>query len=231
MTSGLGPDATNRYLYTAVLFWAGLTHLLCGQLTSAEDIFRKSLNPCTESGFSALAASHTIYLGLLSALRGQPQTGLEQLRRGTKLAAAGSSVVRQEPQERVFGYLLALGYQLAGRPDAALAILIPAIDWTEQSGAEAGLAGMHALKGRLLDGKSNSAEAEKSFRTSIEIARRQSAKSLELQATTSLARLLAKQGRRDECRAMLAEIYNWFTEGFDTADLKDAKALLDQLNQ
>ena len=54
---------------------------------------------------------------------------------------------------------------------------------------------------------------------------------MELRATTSLARLLAKQGRRDEARAMLAEIYNWFTEGFDTADLKDAKALLDELNE
>jgi predicted ATPase len=88
---------------------------------------------------------------------------------------------------------------------------------------------MHLLKGRLFEGKSNTKEAENSFRTSIEIARRQSAKSLELRATTSLTRLLAKQGRRDEGRAMLAEIYGWFTEGFDTADLKDAKALLDEL--
>ena len=68
------------------------------------------------------------------------------------------------------------------------------------------------------------------FRTAIEIARRQSARSEELRATTSLARLLAKQGRRDEARTMLAEIYGWFTEGFDTADLKDAKALLDELS-
>jgi predicted ATPase len=72
-------------------------------------------------------------------------------------------------------------------------------------------------------------QAENSFRTAIEIARRQSAKSLELRTTASLAQLLAKQDRRDEARAMLAEIYNWFTEGFDTADLKDAKALLDEL--
>ena len=57
------------------------------------------------------------------------------------------------------------------------------------------------------------------------------AKAWELRTTTSLARLLAKQGRRDEARAMLAEIYGWFTEGFDTADLKDAKALLDELNE
>ena len=56
-------------------------------------------------------------------------------------------------------------------------------------------------------------------------------KSLELRATTSLARLLAKQGRHDEARTMLAEIYGWFTQGFDTADLKDAKALLDELHE
>jgi predicted ATPase len=67
------------------------------------------------------------------------------------------------------------------------------------------------------------------FRSAIEVARRQSAKSMELRATTSLARLLAKQGRHDEAGSMLRGIYNWFTEGFDTADLKDAKALLDEL--
>jgi predicted ATPase len=99
----------------------------------------------------------------------------------------------------------------------------------ERSAALRELASMHLLKGRLLEGKFHLEEAENSFRTSIEIAQRQSAKSLELRATTSLARLLAKQGKRDEARATLAEIYNWFTEGFDTADLKEAKALLDEL--
>jgi predicted ATPase len=62
------------------------------------------------------------------------------------------------------------------------------------------------------------------------IAYRQGAKSWELRATTSLARLLANQGHRDEARTMLADIYNWFTEGFDTADLKDAKAPLEELS-
>jgi len=72
--------------------------------------------------------------------------------------------------------------------------------------------------------------AGQDFREAIELARNMSAKSLELRATISLARLLDQQGRRDEARTMLAEIYNWFTEGFDTADLKDAKALLDELS-
>jgi predicted ATPase len=71
------------------------------------------------------------------------------------------------------------------------------------------------------------AEASGCFREAIEVARRQKARSWELRATVSLARLLEKQGHRDEARIMLSEIYNGFTEGFDTADLKDAKALLD----
>jgi tetratricopeptide (TPR) repeat protein len=71
--------------------------------------------------------------------------------------------------------------------------------------------------------------AENDFRESIALALTMGARSWELRATTSLARLLNKQGRHDEARAMLADIYNWFTEGFDTADLKDAKALLDEL--
>jgi len=78
---------------------------------------------------------------------------------------------------------------------------------------------------------SNAVEAEQSLRKAIEVARHQEAKFYELRATMSLARLLAKHGRRDEARAMLAQIYNWFTEGFDTADLKDARALLDELGE
>jgi predicted ATPase len=86
------------------------------------------------------------------------------------------------------------------------------------------------VKGELLLESQKSSEAETCFRRAIEIARRQSAKSLELRATTSLARLLDKQRKQDEARRMLGEIYGWFTEGFDTADLKDAKALLEELS-
>jgi len=77
-------------------------------------------------------------------------------------------------------------------------------------------------------GESQLAEAD--FREAIALAQKMSAKAWELRAATSLARLLRDTGRRDEARAILSEIYNWFTEGFDTADLKDAKALLDQLS-
>jgi predicted ATPase len=71
--------------------------------------------------------------------------------------------------------------------------------------------------------------ADRDFREVVAVAQRMGSKAYELRATTSLARLLAKHGKRDEARAMLAEIYNWFAEGSDTADLKEAKALLDEL--
>jgi len=81
-----------------------------------------------------------------------------------------------------------------------------------------------------MEDSSNRSEPEQCFRAAIQIARTQGAKTKELEATTSLARLIAGEGRRDEARAMLAEIYNWFTEGFDLSDLKQAKALLDELS-
>ncbi len=73
-------------------------------------------------------------------------------------------------------------------------------------------------------------EAEACFHKAIEIAQRQGAKSLELRAVMSLARLWQKQGKKEDARQMLAEIYGWFTEGFDTADLKEAKVLLEELS-
>ena len=93
-------------------------------------------------------------------------------------------------------------------------------------------ADLHRIKGDLLllQDEQDGAKAEECLTAAISIARRQNAKSLELRSTMSLARLLRDTSRRDEARAMLSEIYNWFTEGFDTADLKDAKVLLDELS-
>jgi predicted ATPase len=83
----------------------------------------------------------------------------------------------------------------------------------------------------LLLAQGDEAEAESSLHKAVEVARRQQAKSWELRATTSLARLWQKQGKVDEARQMLAEIYGWFTEGFDTPDLQEAKALLEELSR
>jgi ATP/maltotriose-dependent transcriptional regulator MalT len=117
-----------------------------------------------------------------------------------------------------------------GETDEAMKVLDEALVAAESTKERHEVALLYRLKGELMRMRSNHEEAERSFRAAMRIAKSQSAKSLELRAATGLARLLVKQGRRDEGRAMLAEIYGWFTEGFDTADLKDAKALLDELN-
>jgi predicted ATPase len=85
------------------------------------------------------------------------------------------------------------------------------------------------VQGELLLMQGDEAEAEASLHRAIEVARQQNAKSWELRSTTSLARLWQRQSKRGEARLILAQIYNWFTEGFDTADLKEAKALLEEL--
>ena len=116
--------------------------------------------------------------------------------------------------------------------DKASEALDEALTIAETDGARYWEAETHRLRGELAlrESESNRVEAETCFERATEVARQQSARWWELRATVSLARLLASQGRREEARARLAEIYNWFTEGFDTADLKDARALLDELS-
>jgi tetratricopeptide (TPR) repeat protein len=124
-----------------------------------------------------------------------------------------------------------MAYLKRGETDEAMRVLIQALAMVESIGERNNEARLYQLKGELLRTRDEASdrEAEQSFRTAIRIAQNQHAKSLELRATTSFARLLAKQGQADEARTTLAEIYGWFTEGFDTVDLKDAKTLLDEL--
>jgi predicted ATPase len=107
-----------------------------------------------------------------------------------------------------------------------------ALAHVERTGEKVDQAEMLRLKGELLlmRGVGATEETECCFRVALEVARMQEARWWELRASISLARLLAKRQKRDEARAILAEIYGWFTEGFDTADLKEAKALLDELS-
>jgi predicted ATPase len=124
---------------------------------------------------------------------------------------------------------LAEGYLAAGRPGEGLAAVEEAIDRAARSLNRFCEPELRRLKGELLLlAGAPEGEAEKSLRQAIAIAQRQEAKSWEIRATTGLARLLRRQGRIGGSREVLAPVYNWFTEGFDTADLKDANALLDE---
>jgi predicted ATPase len=127
--------------------------------------------------------------------------------------------------------MLAEAHGKAGEPEEGLALLDEAQGLVAKTGERTSEAEVHRVKGELLLARSPSDwnQAETTFREALEVARRQSAKSWELRAATSLARLWQRQGKRDEARDLLAPVYAWFTEGFDTKDLSDAKALLDEL--
>jgi predicted ATPase len=163
---------------------------------------------------------------------------LNQAEEGIVQSEDGIATARAAGFEFGLAYsLVALGngYGKAGRAADGLAAVAQGLAVSQKTGERWFDAEVYRLKGELLlkqDAHAESKvedEAETCFRQAVEIARCQQAKWWELRTTVSLARLLAKQGHRDEARAMLAKIYGWFTEGFDTADLKDAKALLDEL--
>jgi predicted ATPase len=183
----------------------------------------------TEHGFIFWLAEANILHGWAMAEQGRNQEAIAQIQEGlAALRTVGAEVERPLDLS-----LLAEACMKTGRLDDGLSALTEALAVADEREARVYEAEAHRLKGELLlkQNNSNAAEAQSCFQRAIEIARKQSAKSWELRATMSFARLLDKQGKRDEARAMLADIYGWFTEGFDTADLKDAKALLDELNE
>ncbi len=113
---------------------------------------------------------------------------------------------------------------------AALAALTEALEEQERTGQRRWDSELHRLEGIALFGLDRVEEGQNALEKVLRVARRQQAKAYELRAATSLARLWGERGRRAEARDLLAPVYSWFTEGFDTADLKDAKALLDELS-
>jgi predicted ATPase len=144
------------------------------------------------------------------------------------LRATGGELRR--PQ---FLALLAEAYGGIGQIEEAWNVLAEALAAVEKTGEGLYEAELYRLKGELLlrHSTENHSEAETCFHQALDIARRQQAKSLELRATVSLSRRWQQQGKRDEARELLAPIYGWFTEGFDTADLREAEALLAEVSR
>ncbi|MFN2272607.1 MAG: hypothetical protein ACK2US_17325, partial [Anaerolineae bacterium] len=174
----------------------------------------------------------TLHRGEAVAMLGQIQEGMAQMREGiAAFHAIGARVLLP-------GALgsLAVAQAKAGQPQEGLATLAEALDLVAETDEHHWEAELHRLRGELLlvQGEGGGAQvrlqAESCFQQAIEVARRQQGRSWELRATTSLARMWRKQGRVDEARQTLAAIYDWFTEGFDTADLRDARSLLEELS-
>ena len=201
--------------------------LVRGDSTAAQKHAEEAMALSEAFGFRSISAMATPWHGAALIAQGRYEEGIAEIGRGISAWRATGGTPRA--QELCF---LASGLGKVGRTQEGLEVVEEGFASIAKTGEQIAGPWLHHVKGELLllaQNPSDVAEAERCFRTAIEIASRQSARSPQLRSTTSLARLLAKQGRRAEAQEMLADIYGWFTEGFDTADLKDAKALLDKL--
>ena len=202
-------------------------HQFRREMRVAQDRAEVLITLAQEQQFPFFMAFGAILRGWALVQQGQAQEGIEQMHQGLiAFRATGSETFRPH-----FLTLFAEAHGTIGEPEAGLAVLAEALtlaDTTEERCYEAEL---YRLKGVLLlqQNADNQVEAETCFHHALDIARNQQAKSFELRAASSLARLWQQQGKRQEAHDLLAPVYHWFTEGFDTPDLKDAKALLDEL--
>jgi tetratricopeptide (TPR) repeat protein len=207
------------------LCWAALVHIFRHEPSAAAHCAGRALRICEEQRIAPVW--HALALGERGwALSASGETeGAVQIAQGVDSYGLGPSQ----------HWLLACqaDAQLAiGKPEAALASVAAGLKAVEKTGGAPLEAELYRLKGEaLLASAGTASEAETAIEQGIAIARRQNAKSWELRGTMSLARLRRQQGRPQEAAALLAPIYAWFTEGFDTADLKEAKTLLDQLTE
>jgi len=185
------------------------------------------LTLATTQEFPVLVGYGTGWRGWALAMQGQEAAGIAQMYQSLAASlATGQTLTRQR-----WLILLAEAAGHTGQVEEGLRLLAEALTAFEASGQGDMLAEAHRLQGELLlrQPSPDAAQAEGCFQQALTIARRQQAKSWELRAATSLARLWQQQGKRTEAYELLAPIYGWFTEGFDTADLQEAKALLDAL--
>ncbi|PWT82119.1 MAG: hypothetical protein C5B58_08780 [Acidobacteria bacterium] len=180
----------------------------------------------SEHGFPFYQALAEILAGCAAVHRGQAESGIEAIRRGLDgWQTLGSALAVPWFLGELADGLLALGHY-----DEALKIVNDALHQSERTGERQFAAELYRIAGAALIAQAKVADAEDHFRRAMQVAKTQGARIWELRATTNMARLLSQQGKCAEASGMLADIYNCFSEGFDIPDLKDAKALLDDLS-
>ena len=180
---------------------------------------------CREFGLAQEVEWGRSFQGLALADLGRPEEGVEQLRDSIEVQRRINAGLLRP----TFLAHLAEALLKAGRPDEGLAALDEAEAWAERTLERYYLAEIHRLRAELLRLKGDEDGAAASFDAALAFARRQGAKSLELRAATGMARLVAARGRVREARDLVAGVHGWFTEGFDTGDLAEARALIDEL--
>jgi predicted ATPase/class 3 adenylate cyclase len=217
----------HAYTYSRAFYWSSAFHAYCREWHLVEERATTAIDSARERGLAMVAAVAQIMRGAARAMLRAGDEGMAEIQEAMR--------AYRQTGARFHGtyYLILLAEALAarGRAEEGLEALDEAATLIEETDERYVEAEMHRLRGALLLAQSadNQTEAERCFHEALDVARRQEAKSLELRAAMSLARLRQRQGRADDARDLLAPVYDWFSEGFDTADLKDAKALLDEL--
>jgi tetratricopeptide (TPR) repeat protein len=240
----LAQEESFPFIQAWTLCFAAQVHWLRQELSAAKERVEASITLSTNHGFEEFRAVGMGLRGCVLVAEGLVEEGIAQMHQGmTVRQATGTTIGWPNVLAQ-----LARAYGKAGRPEAGLSLLDEALATADNTGQRMSEAVLYTFKGELLlqsksqgpksqlqqssetGGRSLELEAEECFWQAIAIAHQQQAKSLELRATMSLSRLWQRQGKREEARQRLAEIYGWFTEGFDTADLKEAKVLLKEFN-
>jgi predicted ATPase len=209
------------------LFHIGMKSTLERRAAEAEQRASETLALATENGLAMWSAYGLMLQGWALSQLGQRETAVERIRAG--LTATRETGARNF--EPLFLGLLGEALAVAGEIDEGLQVLAEALATADACGQKGTDAELHRLRGELLGRlrSPNWTEVEASLRVALAIAREQGTRGFELRAAVGLAHLLSNLGRREEARDLLAPVYGWFTEGFDTPDLKEAKALLDEI--
>jgi predicted ATPase len=221
----LSQRLAHPYTLGVTLYSAARLHIFRREVEATLDLVEAFMQLAAEQAFAFLTGLGTIMRGWALVARGDVDAGLSDLREGiTSVGSTGARV-------RYHLAYLAEAYAKAGRTDEGLRCVDEELALMDKTAERYYEAEFYRLKGILLLSQplDHQAEAEVCFQQALTIARRQQAKSWELRAATSLARLWQHQDKRKEAYELLDQVYHWFTEGFDTTDLQETKTLLDEL--
>jgi predicted ATPase len=225
----LAQQSAHPFSLGLALSCAAMFHQFRREVRAIQERAEVALSVAQEQGFPHWRTISAMMRGWALAQQGQAQEGVEQITEGVMTyRATGAEICRP-----YWLALLAEAHGIMEQPEAGLTVLTEALTHVDTTGERWYESELYRLKGVLLlqQSSDNRADAESCYHHALEIARTQQAKSFELRTATSLARLWQQQGKAQEAHALLAPVYNWFTEGFDTADLQEAKALFDELSE
>jgi predicted ATPase len=227
----LAEELAHPFNVAQALYYGAFTHLCRREARLVEESAGALMELCREQDFALLLAGGVTLHGWSLAAQGQVDKGISQMRQGLADWQA-TGALSHRPYHLA---LLAEALRKEGRTQESLTAVAEALATATATGERFWEAELHRLQGELLLTRAETepsahTEAEACFRQALAVARRQQAKSLELRAVMSLGRLYRQQRRQAEARPLLAETYGWFTEGFTTPDLQEAKALLEELS-